>query len=238
MTTPERPASSELSKGTTLTDRLSKALLEEINAGAFQPGQKLPTGQALARRFGVSLTVVRESLSTLKADGIIETRQGAGAFVGRQAHMRPFRISTSGTATDAIGPEQIFELRTGAEVQAAALAATRGTDVQLAAIRSACEDMEKDVAAGGDGVQLDMMFHRRIAEATGNPLFVSFLAFLGHQIQETIATSRQGGAWQAHQGEIMAEHRRLMESVCRRDEQAARDAAYAHMANCLTRCLV
>lgn len=238
MTTSERPTSSELSKGTTLTDRLSKALLEEINAGEFQPGQKLPTGQELARRFGVSLTVVRESISTLKADGIIETRQGAGAFVGRQAHMRPFRISPTGTATDAVGPEQIFELRTGAEVQAAALAATRGTDAQLGAIRSACEDMEADVATGGDGVKLDMVFHRRIAEATGNPLFVSFLEFLSHQIRETIAASREGGAWEMYQGAIMAEHRTLMEAVCRRDEQAARDAAYIHMANCLTRCLV
>lgn len=239
MTLREPSIGTELSKGSTLTDKLSKALLDVINAGEFRPGEKLPTGQELARRFGVSLTVVRESISTLKADGIIETRQGAGAFVSKSAHLRPFRITPAGASEDqpAIGPEQIFELRTGVEMQAAALAAERASDEQLAAIRDAYTAMLADIQAGGDGVTADIQFHRAIAEAAGNALFGSFLDFLGGYIRESIKGSREDQAWTEHQDAVMQEHHAIMQAICDRDVQAAREAAHAHMANCLQRCL-
>lgn len=220
-----------------LTDRLSRLLTEEFLK--LPPGEKLPSGQELARRYGVSLTVVREAISALKADGLVETRQGSGAFVSRSRRQRPFRIETSPEIVGRIGPEQIFELRTGVEMQAAALAATRGTPAQHRAIRQALKSMRATLVAGGDGVIEDILFHRRIAEAAGNLLFASFLDFLGEHIRESISSSRADEhAWRQEQENVMQEHADMVEAICARDPDAAREAAHRHMQNCLMRCAV
>lgn len=224
----------DLSKPT-LTDRLTERLRDEIHTGVLKPGQQLPTGQELARRFSVSLTVVREALSSLKSDGLIQTRQGAGAYVSATRAARPFRLSSAPSAP--AGPQKLFELRTGVEVQAAVLAAQRGSPKQLRAITDAYRAMEQEIAAGRDSVAADVLFHHRIAEASGNELFGSFLDFLSEHIQGTIKASREDDSWSDHQEEVMAEHRAIMEAIVSRDPSAARAAAQAHMDNCLKRCL-
>lgn len=227
------PLTDDLAKPT-LTDRLAQRLIDEILSGELKPGQQLPTGQELSRRFGVSLSVVREAISTLKAEGMIQTRQGAGAFV-TSSTSRPFRLAPRQAAP--VTPQKLFELRTGVEMQAAMLAAERATDDQVRAIEEAYAAMEADVAAGADSVASDVMFHRRVAEASGNELFGNFLDFLADHIRGTIKESREDEAWITHRGEVMAEHRALMEAIRRRDPAAARAAAEAHMTNCLKRCL-
>lgn len=228
------PSPDDLAKPT-LTDRLTERLRADIHAGVLAPGQQLPTGQELTRRFGVSLAVVREALSSLKADGLIQTRQGAGAFVSTSRVARPFRLNSAPSAP--VGPQKLFELRTGVEVQAASLAAERATAAQRRAIAQAFAAMQADVASGQDSVASDVLFHRRIAEASGNELFADFLDFLSEHIRGTIAASRTGQAWADHRDEVMAEHQALMAAIVAGDAAAARAAAQAHMDNCLTRCL-
>ena len=71
---------------------------------------------------GVSRTVVREAVAVLRAEGLVETRQGVGAFVVRDVQRRPFRIDPDGLRS--IGEVvQVMELRTGVEVEAAGIAA-------------------------------------------------------------------------------------------------------------------
>ena len=55
------------------------------------PGAQLPTEQELIAATGVSRTVVREAVAALRAEGLVITRQGVGAFVADNAR-RPFRI--------------------------------------------------------------------------------------------------------------------------------------------------
>jgi len=74
---------------------------------------------------GVSRTVVREAVAALRADGLVVTRQGAGAFVAPDAERRPFRLALDGLPS--IGAVlEIMELRASVEVEAAGLAASRG----------------------------------------------------------------------------------------------------------------
>jgi GntR family transcriptional repressor for pyruvate dehydrogenase complex len=54
-----------------------------IAEGRWKPGERLPTEQALADTYGVSRNVVREAVSRLRADGLVHSRQGVGAFVAR-----------------------------------------------------------------------------------------------------------------------------------------------------------
>jgi GntR family transcriptional regulator len=61
--------------------RVAKSLTRGIQAGAFQPGERLPGEIDLARSFEVSRSTIRQALSSLQHAGLIETWSGAGSFV-------------------------------------------------------------------------------------------------------------------------------------------------------------
>lgn len=66
---------------TSLWQSIAAELRDEIAAGCYPPGHRLPTEAALAGRFGVNRHTVRRSLAALVEDALIHTRRGAGAFV-------------------------------------------------------------------------------------------------------------------------------------------------------------
>ena len=61
--------------------QVADALRAEIRGGRFQPGSQLPSYEALMRKYGVSITVVRSAVRELKTEGLVLTHQGKGAFV-------------------------------------------------------------------------------------------------------------------------------------------------------------
>ncbi len=61
--------------------RVAERLTRGIQAGAFQPGERLPGEIDLARSFEVSRSTIRQALSSLQHAGLIETWSGAGSFV-------------------------------------------------------------------------------------------------------------------------------------------------------------
>src|SRR5262249_62217604 len=95
---PMRPATShlvgetEVSGGTfdagTLGERVAEKLLAKIRSDGLAPGTRLPSEHAMAQHFGVSRTVMREAIALLKADGLLTTRKGSGAFVAQTGFPR------------------------------------------------------------------------------------------------------------------------------------------------------
>ena len=67
--------------GRTLVETVRDALRQQIAAGTYPPGSRLPSEAQMTRDFEVSRTVVREAVASLRADGLVEPRQGAGVFV-------------------------------------------------------------------------------------------------------------------------------------------------------------
>src|SRR5689334_7686210 len=78
-----------------LTAELVDQLVSQIETGALSPGQRLPTEQSIVQATGVSRTVVREALASLRARGMITTRQGLGAFVATEPARKTFSIAPS-----------------------------------------------------------------------------------------------------------------------------------------------
>jgi len=99
-----------------LTERVAGALLEKIDQGAFAPGARLPSESVLAAEFGVSRTVLREAISRLKHEGVVEGRQGSGLFVTEHAKVRPLRIEMA-SVESLESTLQIIELRRAIETQ-------------------------------------------------------------------------------------------------------------------------
>src|SRR3954449_10184481 len=124
-----------------LSRGLFEQLAEQIKSGRLEPGARLPTEQALTRAARVSRTVVREAVAALRADGLVITRQGVGAFVSAAPQQAPFRLDPEGMRSieDVL---HVMELRLGVEIESAGLAAERATRPQLRAISAALEAMD------------------------------------------------------------------------------------------------
>jgi GntR family transcriptional regulator, transcriptional repressor for pyruvate dehydrogenase complex len=204
-----------------LTDRITATLREDIVSGKYAPGMQLPAGKDLGKQFGVSITVVREALSRLKADGLVASRQGKGVFVPNDTRSRPFRLElASGTQMPVA---HIFELRMGVEVQAASLAAERRTVQDLNAMARYLKLMEPARKPFAEALAADLAFHRTIAVATRNPLIVDFMKFLQPHLHEAIALARSNSAKQAQtEADAHREHLAIYEAIAAKDPRRAR----------------
>jgi DNA-binding FadR family transcriptional regulator len=220
-----------------LTEEIVDRIANEIRSGRLEPGSKLPTEQKLMLAMRVSRTVVREAVAALRAEGLVTTRQGSGAFVTADARRSAFRIDPDGLSS--IGDVlNVMELRVAVEVESASLAAERAKAWQIADIMKALAEVEAAIDGGDSAVNEDFVFHRAIADATNNPQFALFLAYLGqhviprHSIRTTLATAAEQHSYLAR---IQKEHRRIAEAIRNRDGSEARRAMRAHLARSLER---
>jgi GntR family transcriptional repressor for pyruvate dehydrogenase complex len=213
----------------TLTDKVAEALVRLIRGGEYADGSRLPSEKEMAERFGVSRTVIREAVSRLKSEGLVESFQGKGVFVRRTSADVPFRIDQG--ATDSVRSVlHIVELRKGIEAEAAALAAARRSEGELKEIQRALRELERHAHGGEGGVAADKAFHRAIAQATGNPHLLSLWDFIGQFLGSAIRLTR---AYEAQHpkliGQVRREHGAVADAIARRDPEAARTAARRHL---------
>jgi DNA-binding FadR family transcriptional regulator len=220
-----------------LSRRLFEQLAEQIKSGRLAPGARLPTEQALTRAARVSRTVVREAVAALRAEGLVITRQGVGAFVSAAPQHAPFRIEPERmqTLADILN---VMELRLGVEIESAGLAAERASRAQVRSISAALEAIGRAAAQGKSAVDEDLAFHRAIADATGNPEFARFLQFIGGHLipRRTVSglPERMGGH-KAYLALIQEEHRGIFEAIRGRQAGAAREAMRRHLTRSLER---
>ena len=179
---------------------------------------------------GVSRTVVREAVAALRADGLVVTRQGVGAFVPENAR-RPLRIDV-----DPLSPLRavldVMELRTGIEIEAAGLAADRGSASQIRRIVECFDAVGAALKRGEDAVAQDFALHCSIADATGNPQFRRFLEHLGRLIipRQTIRGG-PGIAKRAYSETFQREHRAIVQAIRNGAVLQARAAMRRHLLN-------
>ena len=213
----------------TLTDQVCEKLTELINGEGFQAGVRLPSETEMASRFGVSRTVIREAVSRLKSEGLVESRQGSGVFVREKNMDSPFRIDPS--AIESVQSYlHVIELRVALEGEIAFLAAKRRTEKQMAAIEEALDNIEMQVIQGSDGAEEDIAFHRTIAEATDNPHFLSLIEFLFNFLRSSTQTTRRYEATDAALGrQVRSEHQKIVKAILQQKPEEARLAAWQHM---------
>ncbi len=214
-----------------LRSGLVDTLAAQIEAGELAPGQRLPTEQEIVSATGVSRTVVREALASLRARGLIVTRQGLGAFVARDLPPKTFSIvPTDLESIDAV--LGVLELRLGVEAEAAALAARRRSADDLAAIAHCLAAIDRAIASGGAGSEEDLCFHRAISKATGNPNFTRLFDTFG-----TAMVPRQWAQFdrmsdrqrQSHIARMRGEHGAILAAIEAREPAAARRAMRTHL---------
>jgi DNA-binding FadR family transcriptional regulator len=223
-------ATAPLSPPRSLAHELVARLTADITSGKIPPGSQLPTEQELIAAAGVSRTVVREAVAALRAEGLVVTRQGVGAFVPENAR-RPFRVDLHqlSSLSDVL---DVMELRTGIEIETAGLAAERASPAQLRTIADCLRAVDAAIARGEDGIDQDFALHCAIADATGNPQFRRFLEHLGRFIipRETIRGG-PGMPRRVYGRTFQKEHRDIVQAIRGGAVAQARAAMRRHLSN-------
>ncbi|TCN31406.1 FadR/GntR family transcriptional regulator [Sinorhizobium americanum] len=211
-------------------------LTERIDSGLYAPGAKIPSSAQLCEEFGVSRTVIREALTSLKVAGRVTARQGAGVYVtDKDAKTLNYEISR---VEDIRSAMQILELRLGVELQSVALAAARRTPEALAEIARAFDKLE---TLETDDVEVearaDFDFHLAIARATRNPHFPSFLEAVMESINfELVLKHRQSSrVYSGYLKKIHKEHAAILAAITQGDVKAAKQALAVHLEESLNR---
>ena len=225
---PPPQKTTRLQAGVPLSEQLAGVLAGWIREGQLATGQKLPTENTLVQDFGVSRTVVREAFSRLKTLGLIETRQGSGAYVKKvPSATEQLSLSPDGTLDAVI---QMVEVRRALEAESAALAAARATPQAVKKIKQALAALDKAVAQGGDGVSEDVAFHACIAQAAANPFLMATLAYLNQFLENATRVTRANEATRAElEQAVRQEHQAILQAIEAGDVKAARAAGTRHM---------
>jgi GntR family transcriptional repressor for pyruvate dehydrogenase complex len=208
-----------------LYEQVVQRLRDFIDVEDLKPGDRLMSERELAERLGVSRTSVRQALTVLRVQGLVEIRHGDGVYLVEP----PGQVIPSlalEVANSEVDHPMIWEVREGIEVQAARLAARRRTDADLGAMADALSAMAESVDSDGDGVIGDRHFHRAVAQAAHNDL----LAQLHDQLRELIDRTSEASLSRPGRPPVsLHEHQEIFEAIERGDEDAAVELMREHI---------
>ena len=208
-----------------LSDKVAEMMLETILSRKLKVGDRLPSERELGEQFGVSRTVVREAVRSLVAKGIIEVQSGSGlrvSAVGPAAVSESMSLFLRGGTLDF---EKVHEVRAFLEVHIAGLAAERATDADLERLREVHEHMSRETDDIEAAARDDLEFHRVIAGATQNDLYLLLMDSIGSALIDIRRENLGSGSAPA----TLEQHALILSSIASHDPPAAREAMQHHL---------
>lgn len=214
-------------------EEVAEAIYEMIRSGQLKPGDKLDSVQQLAVNFQVGRSAIREALTSLRAMGLIDIKQGEGTYIKEfESEQITFPLSTA-ILMNKDDIAQLLEVRKILECGTAAAAAKNRTSQHLTMMESALEEMK---GANGDeelGEKADLQFHLALAEASRNPLLMSLMNHVSILMGETMKETRK--VWlfskQTTLECLYDEHKAIFEAIKNQDEEKARNFMLVHLEN-------
>ena len=206
-----------------LYQRLARLLFDQLSAGRYAIGERLPAERELSLEHNVSRPAVREALIALEVQGYIEVRVGSGAFVRKL----PGQGDRPGFAITAF---ELTESRILFEGEAAALAAVHIDDAELAELARLVDCMDAENQLPDVTENADRAFHLLIAAATRN---AAVHATIGDLWQVRASSPEcallHDKARRANVRPVVDEHRTILNALRARDPAASRNAMHAHL---------
>jgi DNA-binding FadR family transcriptional regulator len=207
---------------------LAQRLGVSIVTGHYAPGSILPGEIEFAESFGVSRSVFRESLRTLAAKGLVESRPKTGTRVRERQDWNLLDPELLGWMFEGAPSlpfvRSLFQLRLIVEPAAAELAAVGRNARHLSEMGHALELMAHHGLASEIGRAADHQFHALILQATDNELLVSLSASIAAAVRWTTFFKYRH---EKHPRDPMPEHRALFETIANGDATGAREATRA-----------
>jgi GntR family transcriptional regulator, transcriptional repressor for pyruvate dehydrogenase complex len=215
-----------------LSDAVFRQVFQLITGGKLAPGERLPPERELASTLGVGRSSVREGLRVLDQLGLVDVRQGAGAFVMKDIWRArsgllwlPWLIENR---------EQVIELLQAREVlepPIAGLAAANASDRDKEELRCIHAKLEAALAANAveEAVTQDSAFHARIAQLAKNSLLEMLVRSMHEIVHSNIAGPYH---FKSQVGtKAVREHAKILSAIVSGDVEDAGEAMRLHLRN-------
>jgi len=218
-------------------ERLGVAVVRElVNAivtGEVLPGASLPPEGSLSSQFGVSRTVIRESVKRLEEKGLVEVAQGRGTQVTPMSvwnMLDPVVLGALVENDDSLGTlDELSVVRGSLEATMAGATATSRTADQLQRLQDALELMRSTLDDHDAFRQADIVFHDIVIELSGNRLAENIAKVL---FRRAIESARYHGVDQESAfAKTLEEHQRIFEAISEQDADGAELAMRRHIAD-------
>ena len=208
-------------------DRLYEMIAEERH---YAPGSKLPNENELSAALKVSRTTLREAISFLVAQGVLEIRRGKGTFVCADMPEEAVDLAVLQTMHSMVRAKDLFEMRLIFEPATVAMACRRASDEELEMIRRKAMKVETTAAEGGDWPLADQEFHMALIRAAHNEYMRKLYPVINSAVNEILQLpySRQ-----VMQDIALSDNRTILEFLLARDEEGAHAAMTIHMKHLL-----
>lgn len=215
--------------------RLGVAVVTELVAaivtGDLAPGDVLPPEGVLSQRFGVSRTVIRESVKRVEEKGLLTVAQGRGTSVNLPTAwnvLDPVVLSVLVDHDDSLGVlDELSIVRASLEASMAASAAERQTPETSQQLTAAFEETAAKIDDFDAYNEADAQFHYTVMEQSGNRLAANITRIL-------FARARESARFTGTPGpdalvKTLAEHRAVLEAIVAGDPVRAAQAMSDHI---------
>jgi DNA-binding FadR family transcriptional regulator len=198
----------------------------DIIAGRYAEATRLPGDAELTATFGVSRPVLRESVKTLVAKGLLTTKARVGTVVRERGAWNMFDADVLAWHLDA-GIDKRFlndlaEIRLAVEPRAAALAAERRSDEDIAELRRSMARMRQEASESAAFADADLALHVAVARASGN----LFMRSIGHVIEAALRASflLSAPVETEDRDTVLMWHQKIVDAITAGDADAALQA--------------
>ncbi len=211
------------------TEQTLSKLRQLIAADGLAADGRIPPERVLASELGVGRRSLRRALDVLEREGRISRRQGRGTFL---------QEARAGNGTpvfeqilERTNPIEVIEVRLSIEPVMARLAALRASQSDIRKLQRLAEETRAATDPSAYE-QADAGFHRAIAEASRNALFLA--------VFDTLRASQCDAGWRrlgenAHcykrQSVYAGFHREISEAISARDGERAHEAMFRHLSD-------
>jgi GntR family transcriptional regulator, transcriptional repressor for pyruvate dehydrogenase complex len=203
-----------------------RQVVELIRAGELREGDELPGERRLAAAMEVSRPTIRLAVSALVEAGVVEVSPGRGGGMRIKSQWIPDTLLDSAVEPPVDEAFELLEARRTLEPRVAQLAAVRGREEHFASMQQAIDLQRAHIDDHRKALQAELMFHRVLWKAAGNPALEEMLIALFHRLETILDMAMRT---LTDQDAAVAINSRTLEAVRRGEFDGVEAAMDEHM---------
>jgi DNA-binding FadR family transcriptional regulator len=203
---------------------IAALLRREIHKGNLALHDRLPPERVLAETYAVARGTIREALTRLEEEGLVEIRAGSGTYVSLTQQ------TTDSSPIENANPLELIDARFALEPHICRLAVLHGRRADFDHLERLCERMEVSTSDAAAFAEADTEFHRLLAETTGNGLLVWVIGQITNvRSQDEWTRMRHLTLDDGIISQYNAQHRQILNAIRSREPERAANMMKDHL---------
>ena len=207
-----------------LAEQVEDQIYHYILDTPIEPGAKLPNEFALAEKFRVGRSTIREAVKLLSSKGIVEVRQGSGTYVVTTVKGLSDPLNLRSVQDKNALAFDLVNVRLLLEPGIAEMAAQNATPEDIERMRRLCDRVETKIHEGDRYIEDDIAFHTCIAESSKNTVVEQLIPVIDTAVMMFVNVTHKKLI-----DETIMTHRMIVEAIAKHDPIGAKAAMVMHL---------